>query len=32
MQDPISDFFEQRRTGYAEFPTNPATSLFSAIE
>lgn len=27
MQDPISAFFEQRRTGYPEFPINPATSL-----
>lgn len=27
MQDPISAFFEHRRTGYPEFPINPATSL-----
>ncbi len=27
MQDPISAFFEQRRTGYPVFPVNPATSL-----
>ena len=27
MQDPISAFFEQRRTGYPVFPINPATSL-----
>lgn len=27
MQDPISAFFEQRRTGYPPFPINPATSL-----
>lgn len=27
MQDPISAFFEQRRTGYPEFPINPVTSL-----
>lgn len=27
MQDPISTFFEQRRTGYPVFPVNPETSL-----
>lgn len=27
MQDPISAFFDQRRTGYPVFPVNPATSL-----
>lgn len=27
MQDPISAFFEQRRTGYPVFPVNPETSL-----
>lgn len=27
MQDPISAYFEQRRTGYPLFPINPATSL-----
>lgn len=27
MQDPISAFFLQRRTGYPVFPVNPATSL-----
>jgi hypothetical protein len=27
MQDPISAFFDQRRTGYPVFPINPATSL-----
>lgn len=27
MQDPISAYFEQRRTGYPAFPINPATSL-----
>lgn len=27
MQDPITAFFMQRRTGYPVFPVNPATSL-----
>lgn len=27
MQDPISAFFDQRRTGYPVFPINPETSL-----
>lgn len=27
MQDPVSAFFQQRRTGYPVFPVNPATSL-----
>lgn len=27
MQDPVSAFFLQRRTGYPPFPINPATSL-----
>ncbi|TAN20110.1 MAG: SusD/RagB family nutrient-binding outer membrane lipoprotein [Chitinophagaceae bacterium] len=27
MQDPVSAFFLQRRTGYPAFPINPATSL-----
>ena len=27
MQDPISAFFDQRRTGYPIFPINPETSL-----
>lgn len=27
LQDPISAFFEQRRTGYPVFPINPETSL-----
>ncbi|TAM94114.1 MAG: SusD/RagB family nutrient-binding outer membrane lipoprotein [Chitinophagaceae bacterium] len=27
MQDPISAFFMERRTGYPVFPVNPATSL-----
>lgn len=27
MQDPLSSYFEYRRTGYPEFPVNPNTSL-----
>lgn len=27
MQDPIQTYYEYRRTGYPEFPINPATSL-----
>lgn len=27
LQDPLTTYFEYRRTGYPEFPINPATSL-----
>ncbi len=27
MQDPVNSYYEYRRTGYPEFPINPATSL-----
>lgn len=27
MQDPIQSYYEYRRTGYPEFPINPATSM-----